>query len=68
MQVKFFSNIFCYEQHISTILNPPLLCMGLMAYLFLGFCLINLFNCDNATVNFIEIIMVFYNMARLHWK
>jgi len=30
--------------------------------------LINLFNCDNATVNFIEIILVFCNMARLHWK
>jgi len=42
--------------------------MGLMAYLFLAFCLINLFNCDNSTVNFIEIILVFYNMARLHWK
>jgi len=42
--------------------------MGLMVCLFLAFCLRNLFNCDNATVNFIDIILVFHNMDRLHWK
>jgi len=39
-----------------------------MVYLFLAFCLINLFNYDNATVNSIDIILVFCNVARLHWK